>query len=82
MNKISKKYKFKSSTDINNYNKFLLGLDNKNKVSTSNTDVLTNYVNDINKVFENTNGFNINNNEIKEIEDPNQYTEIQKSDKK
>ncbi len=81
MNKISKKYKFKSSTDINNYNKFLLGLDNKNKLSTSNTDVLTNYVNDINKVFENTNGFNINNNEIKEIEDPNQYTEIQKSDK-
>lgn len=83
MNKISKKYKFKSSTDINNYNKFLLGLDNKNKLSTVNTDVLTNYVNEINKVFESTNGFNINNtnDEITETEDPNQYIDIQKSDK-
>jgi SpoVK/Ycf46/Vps4 family AAA+-type ATPase len=82
MNKISKKYKFKSSTDINNYNKFLLGLDNKGKNNISSTDVLTNYINEINKTFENTNGFNIvNNNEITEIEDPNQYTEIQKSDK-
>jgi SpoVK/Ycf46/Vps4 family AAA+-type ATPase len=83
MNKMSKKYKFKSSTDVNNYNKFLLDLDNKTKNDIVSTDVLTNYVNEINKIFDNINGFNItNNNDASEIADPNQYTDIPKTNEK
>ena len=50
---MSKKYRFKSSTDVNNYNNFLLELDTKN----TNTNILSDYVKEINKSFDN-NGFN------------------------
>ena len=52
---MSKKYRFKSSTDVNNYNNFLLELDTKN--TNTNTNILSDYVKEINKSFDN-NGFN------------------------
>jgi AAA+ superfamily predicted ATPase len=56
---MSKKYRFKSSTDVNNYNNFLLELDTKNTNTNTNTNttILSEYVREINKSFDN-NGFN------------------------
>ena len=81
---MSKKYRFKSSTDVNNYNNFLLELDNKNKNANANANanILSDYVKDINKSFDN-NGFNsldkltILCNAI----DPNEYQRILDKDK-
>ena len=64
-----KKYKFKSSTDVNNYNKFLLDLDgiikktidnNKetNKETNKEKKSIQTCVDDINKIYDETNGFN------------------------
>ena len=80
---MNKKYKFKSSTDVNNYNNFLLTLDkNKPNINTNtNTNIiLTNYVEKLNSSYNNANGFNITTNSLNlnEIEDPNQYTETKK----
>ncbi len=77
---MNKKYKFKSSTDVNNYNNFLLTLDkNKPNINTNtNTNIiLTNYVEKLNSSYNDANGFNITTNSLNlnEIEDPNQYTE-------
>ena len=83
---MNKKYKFKSSTDVNNYNNFLLTLDNKtvntntpnNEINGKDTNIiLANYLEKLNSSYNNVNGFNITTNRINssEIEDPNQYTE-------
>lgn len=75
---MNKKYKFKSSTDVNNYNNFLLTLDkNKPNINTNTNIILTNYVEKLKNSYNNANGFNITTNSLNldEIEDPNQYTE-------
>ena len=79
-----KKYKFKSSTDVNNYNKFLLDLDGIIKKTVDNNiakkderKTLQTCVNDINKVYDETNGFNT----MSKLDilcnaiDPNEYSE-------
>jgi len=88
---MNKKYKFKSSTDVNNYNNFLLTLD-KNKFTNINTNIntpnneingintniiLTNYVEKLKQSYNNANGFNITTNSLNssETDDPNQYNE-------
>ena len=74
---MNKKYKFKSSTDVNNYNNFLLTLDkNKPNINTNTNIILTNYLEKLNSSY-NANGLNITTNSLNldEIEDPNQYTE-------
>jgi SpoVK/Ycf46/Vps4 family AAA+-type ATPase len=75
---MNKKYKFKSSTDVNNYNNFLLTLDkNKPNINTNTNIILTNYVEKLKNSYNNANGFNITTNSLNldEIEDPNKYTE-------
>jgi SpoVK/Ycf46/Vps4 family AAA+-type ATPase len=67
MTKVNKKYKFKSSTDVNNYNNFLLNLDTKNQNKNINE-------NQLNKTYEYMCGPIIF--PILNIEDPNQYTDI------
>lgn len=76
---MSKKYRFKSSTDVNNYNNFLLELDTKNTNANANpnTTILSEYVREINKSFDN-NGFN----SLDKLEilcnaiDPNEYKQV------
>lgn len=59
-----KKYRFKSSTDINNYNKFLLDLDGvitKKKDETINENInetIDKKIDNINKVYDQADGFN------------------------
>ena len=59
-----KKYKFKSSTDINNYNKFLLDLDGvitKKIDKTINENIhetIDKKIDNINKVYDQADGFN------------------------
>lgn len=81
---MNKKYKFKSSTDVNNYNNFLLTLD-KNKFTNINTNInintpnneingintniiLTNYVEKLKQSYNNANGFNITTNSLNSSE--------------
>jgi SpoVK/Ycf46/Vps4 family AAA+-type ATPase len=70
MTKVNKKYKFKSSTDVNNYNNFLLNLDTKNQNKNIN-------VNQLNKTYEYICGPVIF--PVLNIEDPNQYTDVNNS---
>jgi len=59
---MNRKYRFKSSTDVNNYNKFLLDLDNKTKNDSLTNDSnkespIKNCLDSINKVYDENNGF-------------------------
>ena len=76
-----KKYKFKSSTDVNNYNKFLLDLDGiiKKTIAEKKDEKRTiqTCVDDINKAYDENNGFNT----MSKLDilcnaiDPNEYLE-------
>ena len=76
-----KKYKFKSSTDVNNYNKFLLDLDGiiKKTIAEKKDEKRTiqTCVDDINKAYDDSNGFNT----MSKLDilcnaiDPNEYLE-------
>jgi SpoVK/Ycf46/Vps4 family AAA+-type ATPase len=77
-----KKYKFKSSTDINNYNKFLLDLDGvikENKSKTIEKEPIQTCVDNINKVYDEANGFN----SMSKLDilcnavDPNEYSSLE-----
>ena len=84
---MNKKYKFKSSTDVNNYNNFLLSLDKNKSNTNTNTQnningkdtniILANYLEKLKNSYNNANGFNIVSNSINldEIDDPNKYNE-------
>ena len=79
MNKLNKKYKFKSSTDINNYNNFLLNLDSKNQNKSINSDPLLEYINHLGNTYQNMYGPFIGGPVIcpvVNIDDPNQYSDI------
>ena len=78
MTKVNKKYKFKSSTDVNNYNNFLLNLDTKNQNKNVNTNSFSEYINQLNKTYEYMCGPVICG-PILNIEDPNQYTDVNMS---
>ena len=82
---MNKKYRFKSSTDVNNYNKFLLDLDNKPKpIQSTNNNTIQNCVDSINKEYDETNGFN----SLSKLDvlcnaiDPNEYKDIVNIDNK
>ena len=77
-----KKYRFKSSTDINNYNKFLLDLDGvikENKTKTIEKEPIQTCVENINKVYDDANGFN----SMSKLDilcnavDPNEYSALE-----
>jgi len=76
------KYRFKSSTDVNNYNNFLLDLDSKSKNKPIETTDIKEYVSKINKLhdandFGNLNKLDILCNSI----DPNEYSTVINEDK-
>lgn len=80
MNKRVKKSQsaFRSSTDVNNYNKFLLDLDSKQiketKIKNENKNEIDNYLNIINQIYEKYNTSPINQvTNKREIDDPNLY---------
>jgi SpoVK/Ycf46/Vps4 family AAA+-type ATPase len=77
-----KKYRFKSSTDINNYNKFLLDLDGvikENKTKTIEKEPIQTCVDNINKLYDEANGFN----SMSKLDilcnavDPNEYSALE-----